>query len=164
MLLVILKSIWFYMNPIGNSWIISAREAKVEQNKGWPSIWRLGRWPPHCSEAAERRDPEDGGIQVPCFPESDSSIAIVQVGKLRSPSGGFPGLALPETNGNLLLQSLSLAPWECDFLFKDPKVHLFGYISKTLKLWPPQKKVYHCALAIGWKQNSKSLSSSPSLR
>lgn len=85
--------------------------------------------------------PRGRGIQVPCFPESDSRA-------LRLSSRETVRFSLWRVSAwlsqKLMYKSAIAVPplalWECDSLFKDPKVHLFGYISKTLKFYDRHRR------------------------
>ena len=135
MLIVILKSIWFDLNPISAMDYLSKRSKGWSENKGWPSVWRQGRWPPSLFRGCwTRRGPEDTVFgfyfflkvtreRCDCLPREAVHFSLWRVSSWLSQKLTYKSaIAVPP-----------LALWEYDSLFKDPKVHLFGYISKTLK-------------------------------
>lgn len=135
MLTVVLKSTCFDMNPIGTMDYLSQGSKGWSENKAWPSVWRQGRWPPSLLRGCwTRRGPEDAVLGFyfflkvtpeccGCLPRKTVHFSLWRVSAWLSQKLMYKSaIALPP-----------LALWEYDSLFKDPKVHLFGYISKTLK-------------------------------
>lgn len=89
----------------------------------------------------DEKRPRGCSIQVLFFPESDSgALQCLPREAVHFFLWRVSAWLRQELMHKSAIAVSPLALWECDSLFKDPKVHLFGSVSKTLEFYDRRRR------------------------